>query len=67
MGRTTPLKDQSGRTIGTVDDHGDGKRSIRDASGRTLGTYDSKSDTTRDSSGRTVGKGDWLSSLLNKK
>src|ERR1700693_4598612 len=37
MGRTTPLKDQSGRTIGTVDDHGDGKRSIREGGGRTLG------------------------------
>ncbi len=58
------LRDRSGRLIGAVITRNDGKHEGRDASGHLKGTYDPKNKETRDSSGRLIGKGDMLSSLI---
>lgn len=61
---TEKLRDAQGRQIGTIEDYG-GRRKLRDATGRLLGEYDGR--VTRDASGRTIGQGDLLLLLLNKR
>ena len=61
---TQDLRDRSGRLIGRIESKSDGKQEIRDASGRLKGHYDPKSNQTRDSSGRLVGTGNLLTTLL---
>jgi len=61
---TQDLRDRSGRLIGRIEIKSDGKQEIRDASGRLKGHYDPKSNQTRDSSGRLVGTGNLLTTLL---
>ena len=61
---TEKLRDAQGRQIGTIEDYG-GRRKLRDATGRLLGEYDGR--VTRDANGRTIGQGDLLLMLLNKR
>ncbi len=61
---TQELRDKNGRLLGRILTLRSGKFEIRDTSGRLKGTYDPKSNETRDPSGRLVGKGNFLSSLL---
>ena len=58
------LKDKSGKLIGTIKTQVGGKQEIRDASGRIKGTFDPKSNVTKDNSGRLVGTGNLLATLL---
>lgn len=58
------LKDDHGRTIGTVETVGS-KQVIRDDHGKMLGTFDGK--YTKDSRGRTIGQGNLLTTLLENK
>ena len=58
------LRDKRGRILGWFDDGIDGKIYLRDWMGRRCGWYDTKSDTTRDSQGRLVGRGNLLTTLL---
>ncbi|MFM7215526.1 MAG: hypothetical protein ACKO3H_11690 [Verrucomicrobiota bacterium] len=57
------LRDRSGKLLGKIRPSGS-KLEIRDASGMIRGTYDPKRDETRDSSGRLVGRGNLLATLL---
>jgi hypothetical protein len=61
---TQDLKDRSGRLIGKIDIKSDGKQELRDSSGRLKGNYDPKTNQTKDSSGRLVGTGNLLTTLL---
>lgn len=58
------LRDRSNRLLGKIKTLSNGKLEIRDASNRLKGTYDPKSNVTRDSSNRLVGKGNLLTTLL---
>ena len=60
---TQELRDRSGRLLGKVREIGN-KFELRDASGRLKGTYDPRSNETRDSNKRLVGKGNMLTNLL---
>ncbi|MCL2462289.1 MAG: hypothetical protein FWF44_06445 [Defluviitaleaceae bacterium] len=57
------LKDKTGRKIGEISEFG-GKFIIKDATGRKKGEYDPKTNTTKDSTGRKVGTGNMLTTLL---
>ena len=55
------LRDCSGKRIGEIVVQGN-RQVIRDASGRRLGEFDGK--FTRDASGKMIGEGNLLTSLL---
>jgi len=57
------LRDKSGKLLGKIKEVS-GKLEIRNTSGKLLGKYDPKSDQTHDASGKLVGKGNFLSTLL---
>jgi hypothetical protein len=57
------LKDASGKRVGRIEDRGN-KLEAFDETGRKVGEYDKSQDVTRDRSGRRVGQGNLLSSLL---
>ena len=50
--------------LGEITVRSDGKHEGRNAGGSLRGTYDPKSNETRDSGGRLVGKGNLLASLI---
>jgi hypothetical protein len=58
------LKDSSGRIMGKIRETTGGVLEIRDAAGRLKGKFDPRTNETRDSSGRLVGKGNLLATLL---
>jgi hypothetical protein len=58
------LQDANGRSIGWISNGTNGKLEGRDANGRLKGTYDPKTDQTRDSNGRVVGRGNVLAALI---
>ena len=58
------LRDKSGHLLGKIKSLSNGRLELRDASGRLLGHYDPKTDQTRDHTGKLVGKGNLLASLL---
>lgn len=60
------LKDRHGRTIGTIETSGS-KQIIKDSYGRTLGTFDGKYTKDSHGSGRTIGQGNLLTTLLENK
>lgn len=62
--RDQQLRDPAGRMIGRIRINPDGARAIYDPAGRLLGKYDSASNTTRDVTGRIIGRGDLLVKLL---
>lgn len=58
------LRDSNNRPIGTITTTSNGKLEGRDANGRLKGSYDPKTNQTRDSNGRVVGKGNVLAALV---
>ena len=58
------LRDSNGRSVGSIITTSNGKQEGRDANGRLKGSYDPKTDQTRDSNGRPVGKGNMLAALI---
>jgi hypothetical protein len=57
------LKNNAGRVLGKIKESGH-YLVLTDVSGRTLGKYDTKNNTTYDVSGRKIGTGNLLASLL---
>lgn len=57
------LRDRHGRLVGYVEER-NCRLEGRDASGRFRGYYERTTDQTRDDSGRLVGTGNLLSSLI---
>ena len=58
------LRDSNGRPVGKIKNGDSGRLEGRDVNGRLKGTYDPRSDETRDSNGRVVGKGNLLAVLI---
>lgn len=58
------LRDSNSRTIETITITSNGRLEGRDANGRLKGTYDPKTDQTRDSNGRVVGRGNVLAAVV---
>ncbi len=58
------LRDFSGTIIGWLEEDSNGNQTLRDFPGRILGTYDKNSNTTREFSGRVIGRGNILTMLL---
>ena len=58
------LRDSNGRPIGSITIVANGKQEGRDANGRLKGSFDPKTNQTRDSSGRLVGKGNVLAAII---
>jgi hypothetical protein len=58
------LRDKSNKLLGKIKQLSNGKLEGRDASNRLKGTYDPKSNETRDSSNRLIGKGNMLAILI---
>ena len=66
---TTFLRDKYGRVIGFVEEGGALRadyKQLRSPHGVLLGYYDKRTDTTYDSYGRVVGRGDVLTMLIDK-
>lgn len=59
------LSDSSGHTLGYIDDRPNEQQAF-DASGRRVGRYDKKANKTYDASGKTVGTGNLLSTLVTR-
>ena len=59
------LRDEKGRTIGTIASTANGVLALRNAKGQSLGTYDPERNVTIDSKGRAIGTGNLLTTLLN--
>jgi hypothetical protein len=59
------LRDRTGKLIGRIHTHSSGKLELRSAAGKKLGTFDPDTNQTRDHSGKLIGKGNILASLLN--
>jgi len=57
------LKDKTGRKLGEIRIES-GLEVLYDRTGRKLGSFDPKNKTTKDKSGRTIGKGNLLVTLL---
>jgi len=58
------LKDRNGRLLGTIKMLPNGRQEIRDRAGLFKGSYESRTDETKDRTGRLLGKGNQLTTLL---
>ena len=58
------LRDSNSRPIGTITTTPAGKLEGRDVNGRFKGSYDPRTDQTRDSNGRVVGRGNVLAAVI---
>jgi hypothetical protein len=58
------LTDRSGKTLGYIQEVSPYRIELRDASGRTLGFYNPQLDQSFTASGRMIGHGNLLASLL---
>jgi hypothetical protein len=58
------LKDSRGKWIGSITTQSNGIQIAKDAQGRRVGEYDPKTNVTKDVSGKRVGTGNFLSSLI---
>ena len=58
------IRDQNGRLLGTISSGPNNQLNARDGRGRFLGSYDSHTNVTRDASGRAIGTGNSLASLI---
>jgi len=59
------LKDRRGKRIGKIKTKSNGDMEIYDRRNKRLGKYDSSSDKTKDRRGKTIGKGNLLTTLLS--
>lgn len=66
MKETTTLKDFQGRIIGYIETDEKGNQIIKDFYHRIRGKYDKATNTTRDFYGRIIGRGNILTTLLNR-
>jgi hypothetical protein len=55
----TYIKDMNNRTVASVQTQGNITR-LNDSNNRTVGTYNSKTDTTVNNSGKSIGRGNQL-------
>lgn len=60
------LRNAAGKLLGTIKEVSAIRWEARLANGKLVGTYDPKADTTRESSGRLVGKGNQLAALIHR-
>jgi hypothetical protein len=60
----TKLTDSSGKTLGYIQDVSPYRVVLQDASGKTLGFYNPHLDQTFTATGRMIGHGNLLASLL---
>jgi len=60
------IRNKAGHTLGRISDFGDILK-IKDENSRTLGSYDPKLNKTKDLNGRTIGTGNFLTTLLYMK
>lgn len=58
------LKDRLNKKLGEIRHESDGRLTVYNATGRRLGVYNPKTNETRDSTNKLIGKGNVLSSLL---
>ena len=65
MARQT-IKNAINHTIGYIEDVGHGKQKALDASFHTLGYYDPATNTTKDATHRTMGRGNQLMALIDR-
>ena len=61
---TQQIRDQNGRLLGTISVGPNKQQNARDGRGRFLGSYDPHANVTRDASGRAIGTGNSLASLV---
>lgn len=59
------IKDAKGKVIGRIWTSGFGVQELKDSKGKKLGYYDPRTDITKTSNGRKVGKGNLLMTLLS--
>lgn len=64
LASTQELRNPSGRLLGRIIRVSDTRVEARDTSGKLLGYYNSKTNQTFDPSGRMIGRGDFLASLI---
>jgi hypothetical protein len=60
------LRNAAGKLLGTIKVVSAIRWEARLANGKLVGTYDPKADTTREASGRLVGKGNQLAALIHR-
>lgn len=58
------IRDQKGHLLGTISSGPNEQQNARDSRGRFLGSYDPHTNVTRDASGRAIGTGNSLASLV---
>jgi hypothetical protein len=61
------IKDHNGKTLGYMEIYSDGKAELRDSNSVILGKYTNIDNLTRDTSGKVIGKGNMLMSLIKLK
>ena len=61
---TQQIRDQKGHLLGTISSSPNNQQNARDSHGRFLGSYDPHTNVTRDASGRAIGTGNSLASLI---
>ena len=58
------IRDSIGRIIGFIEDMPNGDKTVRDKFGKVLGSYRKNDNTTRDSYGRIIARGDACAMLI---
>lgn len=58
------IEDHNGKTLGYMETYSDGRAELRDSNSIILGKYTKMDNLTRDMSGRVIGKGNMLMSLI---
>ena len=61
---TQQIRDQKGHLLGTISSGANNQQNARDVRGRFLGSYDPHTNVTRNASGRAIGTGNSLASLI---
>jgi hypothetical protein len=61
------IEDHNGKTLGYMETYSDGRAELRDSNSVMLGKYTKVDNLTRDTSGRVIGKGNMLMSLIKIK
>jgi hypothetical protein len=58
------IEDNNGKTLGYMETYSDGSAEFRNTNNIILGKYTKVDNLTRDTSGRVIGKGNMLMSLI---
>jgi hypothetical protein len=61
---TQQIRDAKGHLLGTISSGPNAQQNARDGRGRFLGSYDPHTKVTRDASGRAIGTGNSLPTLI---